>query len=91
MCQTREVEERHTAVNVAHLLQATAEEWKITKILAAITTDNAPNMINAVANELQWEHIGWFVHTLQIVIKAGLGLPAVTEVLSRCRKIAMIK
>ena len=45
-------------------------------------------MVNAVANELQWKHIGWFVHTLQIAIKAGLGLPAVTEVLSRCRKIA---
>ena len=86
--QTREVEERHTAVNVAHLLQATAEEWKITKKLAAITTDNAPNMINAVAIELQWEHIGCFAHTLQIAIKAGLGLPAVTEVLSQYRKIA---
>ena len=56
--QTQEVEESHTAERVAQLLEATAREWEITEKVAAITTDNAPNMVKAVLEVLQWEHIG---------------------------------
>ena len=85
--QTREVKERHTAVNVAGELRSVAGEWKIADKIVATTTDNAPNMVNAVASVLEWTHIGCLAHTLQIAVRAGLALPSVAELLAHCRRL----
>lgn len=71
---------------MAQLLEATAREREITEKVAAVTTDNASNMVKAVVEVLQWEHIGCFTHTLQLAVKVGLALPAVAELLIHCRQ-----
>ena len=47
---TRNFPGRHTAVNIAEILKECTEEWKIDiqKKVAAVTTDNAQNVRNAV-------------------------------------------
>ena len=43
------MEERHTAENLADELRQTFNEWGITEKVTAIVTDNAKNMVNAIA------------------------------------------
>ena len=83
---TKEVRERHTAVNVADDLRTVIEEWNLAPKVAGITTDNARNMVAAVAL-LPWARVPCFAHTLQLAVKEGLKVPAVAEILTRCRKV----
>ena len=83
---TKEVRERHTAVNVADDLQAVVDDWNLAPKVAGITTDNARNMVAALA-QLPWIRVSCFAHTLQLAVKEGLKVPAVVEILARCRKI----
>ena len=80
---TKEVRERHTAVNVADDLRTVIEEWNLAPKVAGITTDNARNMVAAVAL-LPWARVPCF---LQLAVKEGLKVPAVAEILTRCRKV----
>ena len=84
--QVTEVRERHTAVNVAHDLQAISEKWNLASKVAGCTTDNARNMVAALAL-LPWPRVPCFAHTLQLAVKEGLKVPAVAQLLGRCRKI----
>ena len=54
--------------------------------MAGITTDNAHNMVAALAI-LPWLCVLCFTHTLQLAVKEGLKVLAVAEVLNGCRKI----
>lgn len=84
--QVAEVRESHTAVNVAHDLQAVVEKWELESKVAGCTTDNARNMVAALAL-LPWPRVPCIAHTLQLAVKEGLKVPAVVQVLGRCRKI----
>ena len=71
---------------VAEILKEVLQEWDISDKLSASTTDNARNVVKAV--EISgWSRIPCFAHTLQLAIQTGLALPAVSEVLAKCRKI----
>ena len=83
---TKEVRERHTAVNVADDLQAVVDDWNLAPKVAGIITNNARNMVAALA-QLPWIRVSCFAHTLQLAVKEGLKVPAVVEILARCRKI----
>ena len=85
--QTAQMEEQHTAPNVADELEKAVEEWRLTNKLVATTTDNGRNIVKAVKENLQWQHFPCFGHTLQISVKAGLNLPPVSEIISRSRKL----
>ena len=84
--QTREMKERHTAENVAAELNDVVEEWCFQESDVAISRDNAANMVAAM-RIIPWKGLPCFAHTLQIVVRAGLALPAISEILRRCRKV----
>ena len=84
--QTREVKERHTAKNVAAELTHMVEEWGLQEKVVAISRDNAANMVAAM-RIIPWKGLPCFAHTLQIAVRAGLALPAISEILRRCRKV----
>jgi len=45
---THEMEESHSAVNLAHQLKNIFDKWEIETKIMAVVTDNAINIINAV-------------------------------------------
>lgn len=45
---THEMEESHSAVNIAHQLKNTFDKWEIERKIMAVVTDNARNIINTV-------------------------------------------
>lgn len=58
--QTRVVEERHTAENLAEYLRSAAEEWGLTGKIIACVHDNAANMLVANRRLLEWESVSCF-------------------------------
>ena len=86
MLQTRQVEQSHTSDNVTEELQAVASEWSLENKIAGVTTNNARNIVAGV-HKLMWQHFACFAHTLNIALKRGLRLQAVSTILSRCRKL----
>ena len=70
--QTREMPERHTALNIAERLRDSIKEWKIDEErVSAIVHDNASNITLAVQN-LGWQSVPCFAHTLQLAVNKGL-------------------
>jgi len=45
---THQMEESHTASNLAHQLENTFEKWEIDQKVITVVTDNTKNAINAV-------------------------------------------
>jgi hypothetical protein len=56
--------ERHTAENMAHVLQAAVDHWGIAGKVAACVHDNASNILLANSLYLEWESHRCFAHTL---------------------------
>lgn len=50
--------------------------------------DDTQNTVKAIESHLSWQHVSCFVETLQISIKAGLGLSCVTVWMAACRTLA---
>lgn len=73
--QTRKVEERHTAENLAAELQAVLKEWGLECKAYGCTTDNASNITNAIQGHMFLVHLPWIGHTLQLSIERGLQVP----------------
>lgn len=72
--------------NVAEVLKEVVEVWEITEKISAATTDNGRNIVRAI--EISgWHRIPCFGHTLQLAIQARFSLPAIAEILTRCRRI----
>ena len=84
--QTKEVQERHTALNIADDLRAVINEWDLSEKMTGITSDNARNIVAALAL-LPWPRVSCFAHTLQLAVKEGLKVPTVEVLLGRCRKV----
>ena len=72
--------------NISHVLQSAAEEWNLQGKIVSMTTDNARNIVLAVA-KMGWTSLPCFGHTLQIAVRAGLQLPAVSQLSGRCRNL----
>ena len=51
-----------------------------------MATDNTRNIVSAVG-KVGWRHILCFGHSLQLAVRVGLQLPAVAQVIARCRKV----
>ena len=86
--QTREMEERHTAKNLAVELQAVLKEWGLECKAYGCTTDNASNITNAIQNHMSLVHLPCIGHTLQLSIERGLQVSSIARVLGRCKKLA---
>ena len=69
---TPEMPERHTAKHIAERLQESVKDWNIDeRNISAIVRDNGRNMQLAV-QELGWQDVPCFAHTLQLAVNSGL-------------------
>jgi hypothetical protein len=66
-----EFNEKHTAANLAGMLQETAREWKIDYKIVGIVTDNVPNIVSAV-HLCKWCHIPCYAHTLNLMVQTSI-------------------
>lgn len=86
--QTTEVLTTHTSSNIADMLTRAIQDWGQTSKNPAVVTDNTANMVHAV-EKMKLMQIGYFVHSLNLALKAGLKIPAVSCMLTQVRCIAM--
>nr|CAI5830783.1 unnamed protein product [Callosobruchus analis] len=64
--------DRHTASNLASLLQDVVKEWNLENQICAVVTDNAANVVSSI-RMCNYRHIGCFAHTINLIVQAGLG------------------
>ncbi|KAL4141993.1 hypothetical protein QTP88_004525 [Uroleucon formosanum] len=64
-------EERHTSQNVALFKKNTFQEWHIDNKVAAVVSDNAPNIVGAI-KDCKFRHISCFAHCIHLVVQRGL-------------------
>ncbi|XP_054623684.1 E3 SUMO-protein ligase ZBED1-like [Dunckerocampus dactyliophorus] len=88
--QTDSLFESHTGANLSEVLQAAVTDWELerTNRSIAIVTDDARNMEAAVREAGLEPHIKCFAHTINLATQAGLGVPRVTRLLGRVRRVA---
>lgn len=85
---TIELEERHTAENIALGLEMIFFDWNLEKQIFTMVHDNASNMINAGENLQNInEHINCEAHTLQLAVNDALQLENIICVIQKARKI----
>ena len=72
---TSQIDEEHTAANLATHLKSVLNQWKISdnKVIAVVT-DNKVNILKAIKDFTPFHHISCFAHTLNLVIKTPLKL-----------------
>jgi hypothetical protein len=86
--QTRSVDERHTAINLAELLNSAVEEWGIKGKVVACVHDNASNITLANTPQfVDWQSCPCFAHTLQLSILDGMKTAKVDEIVPACNKL----
>ena len=68
------------------MLLSAVEEWNIQGKVVSMTTDNVRNIILAVS-KMRLSSFPCLGHTLQIAIRAGLQLPSLSRLSTRCRKL----
>jgi len=72
---TREMEERHTGVNIPQRLLEVAKKWDISdEHVSGLVRDNAAKAVLG-ATVTGWQHFGCAAHTLQLSVNAGLNHP----------------
>ena len=84
---TEEMPECHTGEDIADRLTKVAADWSLSsEKITACVRDNAANAINGV--ELTgWSHFGCAAHTLQLCIKSGLDIQAISQMIATSRRI----
>uniref|UniRef100_H3ARV4 HAT C-terminal dimerisation domain-containing protein n=1 Tax=Latimeria chalumnae TaxID=7897 RepID=H3ARV4_LATCH len=73
--QTRAMPERHTAENLADMLNTAAKTWNLKGV-----HDNASNIVLANTALLEWESNPCFAHTLQLAINDGFKVSSINHV-----------
>ena len=83
---TKHFPDSHTAVNISEVLNEVLEEWKINRErVHMLVHDNAANM-NLGAELLLIDHMGCFIHALQLVIHDAIfSQRTVKDIISKCR------
>uniref|UniRef100_H2ZY22 HAT C-terminal dimerisation domain-containing protein n=1 Tax=Latimeria chalumnae TaxID=7897 RepID=H2ZY22_LATCH len=66
--QTHAMPKRHTAENLADMLNTAAETWNLKGKITACVHDNTSNIVLANTALLKWESNPCFAHTLQLAI-----------------------
>lgn len=86
---TQEMEERHTAVNLAEKLISILDDWEINGKVSTVITDNAKNVVNAVKllplnidNENM--DVTCAAHSLQLAISIALKDEIFSELIKQC-------
>lgn len=84
---TYQVEESHTAENIAQELKLVASKWNITDKIYAVVSDSAANM-KAGVRLTGWRHLACFAHTLNLVVACAIKEDdELLAIQSKCRNI----
>ena len=84
---TEAMPERHTGVNIAERIREAMNKWQVQdEIVSGIVHDNAANMLTAV-DDLGWNHMSCFAHTLQLAVNKGLDNTTISRVSAVARKL----
>ena len=76
---TIEVKDHHKGENLANEIKDIVRDFGLFNIpVSGITTDNAANMV-IMSTHLDWPHICFFAHTLQLSVKALLKIIEITN------------
>ena len=79
--------ERHTGVNIAERIREAMSKWQVKdEFVSGIVHDNAANMLTAV-DDLGWNHLSCFAHTLQLAVNKGLDNTTISRVSAVARKL----
>ncbi|XP_047039336.1 zinc finger BED domain-containing protein 4-like [Helicoverpa zea] len=86
---TVELDERHTAIYIAHNLDNICDSFNITKEkITSVVTDNAANMIAAINMFLdRSKHLPCFAHTINLIFES---IMKIEEFVSLCNKIRKV-
>ncbi|XP_036324938.1 zinc finger BED domain-containing protein 1-like [Rhagoletis pomonella] len=80
----KQFSERHTSENLCNFLKEVMTEWQISHKIAAVVSDNAPNIINVVRLG-EWKSIGCFAHLLNLIVQHGVA--EISDVLHKVKAI----
>ena len=69
--ETFEFNESHTADNIVKELKRVANNWGIAEKVVCAVTDNASNMVAAIA-KAGWRHVPCFAHTLNLIVQDSI-------------------
>ena len=66
--ETFKFNKNHTADNIVKELKRVVNNWGIAQKVVFAVTDNASNMVAAIA-KAGWQHVPCFTHTLNFIVK----------------------
>lgn len=87
---THQLNDRHTALNLANQLEITFNKWEINQKMMAVVTDNAKNVLNAIdllSNISEKNEFTCAAHTLQLAVHKGLKYDKIENLIQLCSKI----
>ncbi|XP_053571595.1 E3 SUMO-protein ligase ZBED1-like [Bombina bombina] len=84
--QTRAMPERHTAENLANVLNTAVDHWDLRGKITACVHDNASNIVLA-NSALEWESNPCFAHTLQLAVNNGIKLGVIQHVVGAASRL----
>lgn len=85
--QTRAMPERHTAENLADVLNTAVDHWGLLGKITACVHDNASNIILANSEFVEWDSNLCFAHTLQLAINDGFKLGTIHNVVGAASRL----
>ena len=81
---TKIVTKSHTGEHLAAEMRAVQDTWKLKEPVAV--TDNAANALSG-CEKAEYPHFGCFAHTMNLAVNRCLGIPEVSKLVGKCRKI----
>nr|XP_014354555.1 PREDICTED: zinc finger BED domain-containing protein 1-like [Latimeria chalumnae] len=85
--KTRAMPERHTAENLADMLNTAAETWNLKGKITVYVHDNASNIVLANTALLEWESNLCFAHTLQLAINDDFKVSSINRVVGAASRL----
>ncbi|CAI6371646.1 unnamed protein product [Macrosiphum euphorbiae] len=89
---TQEMEERHTALNIADKLENVFSNWEIKDKVTTVITDNAKNVVNAVqllsnTTNNNISDVTCAAHSLQLSINKALKEDTISEIINQSSRL----
>lgn len=86
---TLQIEESHTASNLAHQLENTFEKWEIDQKGITVVTQNVINALQMLSSVSKTNDLTCAAHTIQLAVKYGLQQDNINLLITQCSKIVV--
>ncbi|XP_067639740.1 E3 SUMO-protein ligase ZBED1-like [Eurosta solidaginis] len=77
----------HTAENLANAIYKIVCDWNVERKILLSVSDNASNIKCALTTKLNWKHFGCMAHTMNLIVKDGLRVTEVAEIIDKIKGI----